>query len=137
VSQVRARGDAAPAVRGDRQHASICGLRVAPLTSPYNAAKHGVIGLTKEAAVEFASLGIRVNAVCPGFITTPMSLGTTTDDSWAAMGTAVPAGRVGEPEEIAEAVLWLLSDASSYVNGHSLVVDGAMIQTMPGPASAG
>lgn len=113
--------------------ASICGMRVAPMTSPYNAAKHGVIGLTREAAVEVAGIGVRVNAVCPGFVTTPMSQGTTTPATWAAMAATVPAGRVAEPDEIADAVLWLLSDAASYVTGHSLTVDGGLTQTMPGP----
>jgi NAD(P)-dependent dehydrogenase (short-subunit alcohol dehydrogenase family) len=110
--------------------ASICAFQVAALTSPYNTAKHAVIGLTKEAAVEFAQSGIRVNAVCPGYVHTAMSHGATTPADREAMRGAVPMGRWGEPEEIADAVMWLLSDASSYVTGHSLVVDGGTIQAM-------
>jgi NAD(P)-dependent dehydrogenase (short-subunit alcohol dehydrogenase family) len=93
----------------------------------YHAAKYGVIGLTTSAALEYAAKGIRVNAVCPGLIDTPMS-----DDMKAsgqaealdAMLAEVPIGRVGRPEEIANAVLWLCSDAASLVVGHALVVDG-------------
>jgi NAD(P)-dependent dehydrogenase (short-subunit alcohol dehydrogenase family) len=93
----------------------------------YHAAKHGVLGLTKSAALEYAAKGIRINAVCPGLIQTPMS------DQMAAAGQAdalkamlkdVPIGRVGRPEEIADAVLWLCSPAASLVVGHALVVDG-------------
>lgn len=113
--------------------ASICALQVAPLTSPYNTTKHGVVGLTKEAAVEFAELGVRVNAVLPGYTHTPMSHGPTSPESRAAMARTVPMGRFGEPEEIAAAVLWLLSDASSYVTGHELVVDGGTVQRVAGP----
>lgn len=115
--------------------ASVCGLRVAAGTSPYNATKHAVIGLTREAAVEAAAHGVRVNAICPGYVTTPMSVAATTPETWATMAAAVPAGRVGEAEEIADAVLWLLSDAASYITGHSLVVDGGLIQSLPGPRS--
>lgn len=132
---------ALPVMYGQRRGAivstaSVCGHRAAPMTSPYNAAKHGVIGLTKEAAVEAGRFGVRVNAICPGYTTTPMSQGTTTPEIWAAMGSAVPLGRVAEPAEMAEAALWLLSDRASYVNGCSLVVDGGLIETMPGPRDA-
>lgn len=113
--------------------ASICGLQVAPLTSPYNTTKHGVIGLTKEAAVEFAELGVRVNAVCPGYTHSAMSHGTTTPEIRAAMARTVPMGRWADPAEIAAAVVWLLSDAASYVTGHSMVVDGGVVQRMAGP----
>jgi NAD(P)-dependent dehydrogenase (short-subunit alcohol dehydrogenase family) len=113
--------------------ASICALQVAPQTSPYNTAKHGVIGLTKEAAVEFGELGVRVNAVCPGFTHSPMSHGPTTPEVRAAMAGTVPMDRWAEPEEIAAAIAWLLSDAASYVNGHSLVVDGGTVVQMAGP----
>jgi NAD(P)-dependent dehydrogenase (short-subunit alcohol dehydrogenase family) len=93
----------------------------------YHAAKHGVLGLTTSAALEYAAKGIRINAVCPGLIQTPMS------DQMAAAGQAdalkamlkdVPIGRVGRPQEIADAVLWLCSPAASLVVGHALVVDG-------------
>ncbi len=93
----------------------------------YHAAKHGVIGLTRSAALEYAAKGIRINAVCPGLIQTPMS------DQMAAAGQAdaleamlqdVPIGRLGRAEEIAAAVLWLCSPGASLVIGHALMVDG-------------
>lgn len=97
----------------------------------YHAAKHGVIGFTKSAALEYATRGIRVNAVCPGMIRTPML------DNMIAAGqgeelktmlkTLVPMGRMGRPEEIAGAVLWLCSDAASYVTGQSISVDGGYV----------
>lgn len=93
----------------------------------YHAAKYGVIGLTTSAALEYAAKGIRINAVCPGLIDTPMSdqmKASGQTEALAAMLTQVPIGRVGRPEEIADAVLWLCSDAASLVVGHALVVDG-------------
>jgi NAD(P)-dependent dehydrogenase (short-subunit alcohol dehydrogenase family) len=88
----------------------------------YHAAKHGVLGFTKSAALEYAAKGIRINAVCPGLIQTPMS-----DQMVAAMTNMSPMARVGRPDEIASAVLWLCSDASSYVTGQSISVDGGFI----------
>jgi NAD(P)-dependent dehydrogenase (short-subunit alcohol dehydrogenase family) len=93
----------------------------------YHAAKYGVIGLTTSAALEYAAHGIRVNAVCPGMIDTPMSdrmkaAGQTA--ALEAMLKTVPIGRLGRPQEIADAVLWLCSSAASLVVGHALVVDG-------------
>lgn len=96
----------------------------------YHAAKHGVIGFTKSAALEYAARGIRINAVCPGLIQTPMSdrmVAAGQGEALAAMTKSVPMGRVGRPEEIADAVLWLCSDASSYVTGQSISVDGGYI----------
>jgi NAD(P)-dependent dehydrogenase (short-subunit alcohol dehydrogenase family) len=92
----------------------------------YHAAKHGVLGLTKSAALEYAARGIRINAVCPGLIHTAMSdqMMTTQADALAAMLKDVPIGRVGRPDEIADAVLWLCSDRASLMVGHSLAVDG-------------
>jgi NAD(P)-dependent dehydrogenase (short-subunit alcohol dehydrogenase family) len=97
----------------------------------YHAAKHGVSGFTKSAALEYATRGIRVNDVCPGMIQTPMS------DKMIAEGqgpeldkmlqTFVPMKRLGRPEEIADAVLWLCSDAASYVTGQSISVDGGYV----------
>jgi NAD(P)-dependent dehydrogenase (short-subunit alcohol dehydrogenase family) len=83
------------------------------------------VGLTKAAALDYAKSGIRVNAVCPGFIDTPLvqRAGATQ----AGADKYVPTGRIGRPDEVAEAVLWLCSDASSYVTGHMLSVDGAMV----------
>jgi NAD(P)-dependent dehydrogenase (short-subunit alcohol dehydrogenase family) len=96
----------------------------------YHAAKHGVLGFTKSAALEYAARGIRINAVCPGLIRTPMSdemVAAGQGDALRAMEKSVPMGRVGRPEEIANAVLWLCSEAASYVTGQSLSVDGGFI----------
>ncbi len=96
----------------------------------YHAAKHGVIGFTKSAALDYADRGIRVNAVCPGLIWTPMvdqMVASGQGDAMKAMERSVPMKRVGRPEEIADAVLWLSSDAASYVTGQSISVDGGYI----------
>ena len=96
----------------------------------YHAAKHGVLGLTKSAALEYAARGIRINAVCPGLIWTPMADQMVVGGQAAAleaMTAAIPMGRHGRPEEIADAVLWLCSEASSYVTGQSISVDGGFI----------
>jgi NAD(P)-dependent dehydrogenase (short-subunit alcohol dehydrogenase family) len=96
----------------------------------YHAAKHGVLGFTKSAALEYAARGIRVNAICPGLIWTPMAdqmVAAGQGDALKAMEKSVPMGRVGRPEEIANAVLWLCSDAASYVTGQSISVDGGFI----------
>ena len=92
----------------------------------YSAAKHGVIGLTKAAALDYAKSGIRVNAVCPGIIDTPMMQRFTegTPEGRERVISQEPVGRMGTPEEIAEAVLWLCSDTSGFVIGHALVIDG-------------
>jgi len=96
----------------------------------YHAAKHGVIGFTKSAALEYAARGIRINAVCPGLIQTPMSdqmVAAGQGEALKAMEKSIPMARVGRPEEIANAVLWLCSDAASYVTGQSISVDGGFI----------
>jgi NAD(P)-dependent dehydrogenase (short-subunit alcohol dehydrogenase family) len=92
----------------------------------YHASKHGVLGLTKSAALEYATRGIRINAVCPGIIETPMVTGMLASEPEAMkeLMKEQPIGRLGKPEEIADAVLWLCSPASSFVIGHSLAVDG-------------
>lgn len=93
----------------------------------YHAAKHGVLGLTKSAALEYAAKGIRINAVCPGLIWTPMvdeMVAAGQGDALEAMRKSVPMGRHGRPEEIADSVLWLCSEAASYVTGQSISVDG-------------
>jgi len=96
----------------------------------YHAAKHGVLGFTKSAALEYAAKGIRINAVCPGLIQTPMSdqmVAGGQGEALAALTKMIPMARVGRPDEIASAVLWLCSDASSYVTGQSISVDGGFI----------
>ncbi len=96
----------------------------------YHAAKHGVIGFTKSAALEYGARGIRVNAMCPGLIWTPMAdqmVAGGQGDALKEMEKLIPMQRVGRPEEIANAVLWLCSDAASYVTGQSISVDGGFI----------
>jgi NAD(P)-dependent dehydrogenase (short-subunit alcohol dehydrogenase family) len=95
----------------------------------YTASKHGLIGLTKTAALEYAAKGIRVNAVCPAAIDTEMIARVTHGDAEAeAQLTAIhPVGRMGRAEEVADAVLWLCSDGASFVTGHALAVDGGMV----------
>ncbi|VTR29473.1 SDR family NAD(P)-dependent oxidoreductase [Sphingobacterium thalpophilum] len=94
----------------------------------YCSTKHGVVGITKSAALEYASKGIRINAVCPGVIDTPMvsTMLTGEADVLNALINQVPIKRLGRADEIAQAVLWLSSEASSFVVGHSLVVDGGI-----------
>ena len=100
--------------------AGLIGLRRA---GAYVASKHGVVGLTKTAALEYAKAGIRVNAVCPGPIDTPM-LQQASGRVIEQMAAAQPNGRLGKPEEIAEAAMWLCSGAASFVTGHPMPVDG-------------
>jgi NAD(P)-dependent dehydrogenase (short-subunit alcohol dehydrogenase family) len=92
----------------------------------YAASKHGVIGLTKAAALDYAAAGVRVNAVCPGIVETPMMdrfSGGTEEGRQRVIGQE-PVGRMGRPEEIASAVLWLCSDLGAFTVGHAIVVDG-------------
>jgi NAD(P)-dependent dehydrogenase (short-subunit alcohol dehydrogenase family) len=105
---------------------SIGGLIGLPGRAMYHASKHGVIGLTKSAALEYASMGIRVNAVCPGTIDTPMvaDMLAKEPDAMKDILRDIPIGRLGRSEEIAAAVLWLCSPGASFVIGHALVVDG-------------
>jgi NAD(P)-dependent dehydrogenase (short-subunit alcohol dehydrogenase family) len=101
------------------------GIGGVPTLSHYSAAKFGVLGLTKSAALEYVDRGIRVNAVCPGPIRTPMLRGWTgSDEAFEAMGQMTPMKRLGEPEEVANGIVWLLSDDASYVTGLGLEVDG-------------
>jgi len=109
---------------------SVAGLIGFPLHAPYVAAKHGVMGLTKTASVEFAKQGIRVNTVCPGTILTPMlEQGFANNRANADIAIAMtPMGRVGQPEELAAAAVWLCSSQASYVTGATLGVDGGWSQ---------
>jgi NAD(P)-dependent dehydrogenase (short-subunit alcohol dehydrogenase family) len=112
-------------------NASYLGLAGAEYgVSPYAASKHGVIGLTRTAAVEYARLGVRVNAVCPSFTRTEMmapALAAPGGAFAAFVDAAVPMGRIAGPEEVAGAVLWLLGPEAGYVTGHALVVDGGRL----------
>lgn len=109
--------------------ASVAGLVGFQGLPAYVASKHGVVGLTRTAALEYAQQGIRVNAVCPGVIRTPMVERILGGDPEAeAQFTALePVGRMGTPEEIAEAVVWLCSDAASFVTGVPMAVDGGLV----------
>lgn len=108
---------------------SIAGLRGHPGLAPYVAAKHGVNGLTKTAAIEYGPAAVRVNAVCPGGIRTPQleRYLEAAPHIRAALLEANPLRRFAEPHEIAETAVWLCSDAAAYVNGHELTVDGGKI----------
>lgn len=106
--------------------ASVAGLIGSHSLSVYGASKHAVVGLTKSAALEYVRKGVRVNAVCPGVIRTPMVERGFIDNPRFVEATvqANPMRRLGEADEVAEAVMWLLSDASSFTNGATLTVDG-------------
>lgn len=105
--------------------ASALGLTALPNGSEYIAAKHGVVGLTKAAATEVSAKGVRVNAVCPGVIETPLTHHATTDPEYGvALKALHPIGRIGQAQEIADAILWLLSPRSSFVTGAAVPVDG-------------
>lgn len=114
--------------------ASIAGLKGGSYIAPYVASKHGVIGLMRALAAELAKTGVTVNAVCPGFVETPMlqdsvqrivaKTGRSADDARASLHAGNPQGRLIQPDEVAAAVMWLVSDAAHSVNGQSLAIDG-------------
>jgi NAD(P)-dependent dehydrogenase (short-subunit alcohol dehydrogenase family) len=103
--------------------AGVIGIKGNPA---YTAAKHGVIGLTRSAALDYAAQNVRINAVCPSYIDTPMMERFTrgTSEGRAKVIGEEPVGRMGKPEEIAATVLWLCSELAGFVIGHALVVDG-------------
>lgn len=105
---------------------STAGIRGAPFFGAYCAAKHGVVGLTKAAALEYARQGVRINAVCPGMIDTPMTNSEDIKEIIEQMAADSPIGRRGQPEEIAGAVLWLCSDTATFVHGQAIPVDAAL-----------
>jgi NAD(P)-dependent dehydrogenase (short-subunit alcohol dehydrogenase family) len=109
--------------------ASTLALRGSPAASPYSASKHGVLGLTRTAALEYAAAGIRVNAVCPGAIDTPMM--DETFERFPGFREMligfVPMGRMGRPGEVAHAIAWLCSDGSSFVTGEGLSIEGGLL----------
>jgi NAD(P)-dependent dehydrogenase (short-subunit alcohol dehydrogenase family) len=111
--------------------ASLVGVIGYPRLAAYNAAKHGVVGLTRTAALEYATRGIRVNAVCPAWIETPMVMDegpfpASIPENYEALAGIVPMKRLGKPAEVAHAVAWLCSDVASFVTGHPLLVDGGV-----------
>lgn len=119
--QMRAQGSGAIV-----NNSSLGGLVGIAGRAAYHAGKHGVLGLTKSAALEYASRGIRINAVCPGIIDTPMVAGmlTTQAEAMKEMMRDVPIGRLGRAEEIADAVVWLCGPGATFVVGQALAVDG-------------
>ena len=108
--------------------ASIAGITAVYNKPSYTASKHGVIGMTKAAALQYARRGIRINALCPGGVQTPIADDNTKGDpaAIAGMANAHPIGRIGQPEEMATAAMFLCSDASSFMTGQPLVVDGGL-----------
>lgn len=107
------------------------GLIAFPGIGPYHATKHGVLGLTKSAALDYAKQGLRINAVCPGLIMTEMlaEMSGGWDQMQKLAADKQPIGRGGDPEEIASTVIWLCSPGSSLMTGHHIVLDGGMTAT--------
>jgi NAD(P)-dependent dehydrogenase (short-subunit alcohol dehydrogenase family) len=111
--------------------ASVGGFVATPTAGHYVASKHAVLGLTKTAAIEYGRCGIRVNAVSAGAVRTEMLLSIFGSEGVERMGAAHPLGRIGRPEEIADAVAWLFSNESSYFTGQSLTLDGGLTAQRP------
>lgn len=108
--------------------ASVAGIVALPGNSAYTASKHGVVGLTKAAALEYVRRGIRINALCPGYTRTPLveRMFASRPNLEERLTEAMPLGRIGTPEEIAEAVVYLCSDAAAFMIGHALILDGGI-----------
>jgi NAD(P)-dependent dehydrogenase (short-subunit alcohol dehydrogenase family) len=106
--------------------ASSAGIRGAAYCAAYSASKHGVVGLTRSAALEYGSRGVRINAVCPGMIDTPMTQDPAMQDVIAMLVEQSPLQRIGQPQEVAAAVLWLCGDSATFVHGQAIPVDGAL-----------
>lgn len=106
--------------------ASVAGLRAAPTVSAYTAAKHGVVGLTRVAAREYAKQGLRINAICPGPVDTPMFRESMSPEVIENLLAAAPVGRLAEAGEIADIALWLCDDAPGFLTGQAIAVDGGM-----------
>lgn len=107
--------------------ASVAGLRAAASLPAYTAAKHGVVGLTKAAAREYAANGVRVNAVCPGTVDTPMFRRSMSPEVIEALRSSTPVGRLAEATEIAEVALWLCGSAPGFLTGQAVAVDGGLV----------
>ena len=111
---------------------SVAGLAGAPLLSAYSAAKHGVIGLTKSAAIEYAGRNIRINAICPSFAATPMvaesldHMRGAPREALARMVGAIPMQRLAKPEEVVQAMLWICSPENSFMTGQAMAIDGGL-----------
>jgi NAD(P)-dependent dehydrogenase (short-subunit alcohol dehydrogenase family) len=106
---------------------SVSGVRGYPELAAYTASKHGVVGLSKGAGIEYAARGIRVNAVCPGFVETPMTADFGSDpERRKLMNAAAPMQRTAQPEEVADTIVWLCSDAASFITADAIAVDGGM-----------
>lgn len=106
--------------------ASLAGVGGTPMMSPYGVSKHGVVSLTKSGAIEYGKYNVRINAICPSWIETPILEGIDRGFLDKQVKNLVPMKRIGQPNEVAETVLWLLSDKASYINGHSMHIDGGM-----------
>ncbi len=130
IAQMLKQGEAGGAIVNVSSNFGLVGSSFMPA---YSAAKHGVIGLTKTAALEYATSGIRVNAICPGPIDTPMidkivrAQPEIGDQLMVSVKARLPMGRLGRPEEIAEAITWLCSDAAAFVTGAVLSADGGFV----------
>jgi len=107
-------------------NASVLALRGGEKQAAYSASKHGILGLTRSAALEYGPGGIRVNAVCPGFILTPMTEAGYPPQVRERLAARTPLRRLGRPEDVAEAVVWLLSDGAAFVTGEAITADGGM-----------